>query len=333
MKKLRKEGSIAWKASEDEIEIGKQFAKRYDQAVEIVEELVSATSTTEAPWVPLASADACYRDLTVARTLQEAIQRRLQNPAPPAAKVSARATVKSGEDNVLETLDLSQSLDRKTYKRRLKEEQRRLTELTLGKRFEDHALVVAFEGNDAAGKGGSIRRVVQALDPRMIRVIPIAAPSEEERAQPYLWRFWQHIPRKSHTTIFDRTWYGRVLVERVEGFCAESDWQRAYEEIRGFEQELQNYGVTLVKFWLAIDKDEQMRRFKEREQTGYKRYKITEEDWRNRDKWALYAAAVNDMVDRTSTHNAPWTLVEANDKYFARVKVLQAINDRLEADL
>ena len=332
-KKLRKESSIAWKVSEEEREIVKQFAKRYDHAVEIVEELVSATSTAEAPWIPLASADARYRDLTVGRTLQQAVRHRLKHPAPPAAKVSTRAAIGAEGRTVLETLDLSQSLDGKTYKSRLKEEQKRLTELTIGKRFEDRALVVAFEGNDAAGKGGSIRRVVQALDPRMTQVVPIAAPSDEEKAQPYLWRFWSHIPRKGHTTIFDRTWYGRVLVERIEGFCAEADWRRAYEEIRAFEQELEDYGVTVVKFWLSIDKDEQLRRFKEREKTGYKRYKITDEDWRNRDKWDLYAEAVNDMVNQTSTSKAPWTLVEANDKYFARVKVLQTINDRLEADL
>jgi len=194
-------------------------------------------------------------------------------------------------------------------------------------------LVIAFEGNDAAGKGGGIRRIVQALDPRMMRVIPIVAPSSEEKAQPYLWRFWRHVPQKGRIAIFDRTWYGRVLVERVEGFCSEADWRRAYQEIRFFESELTDFGAVMVKFWLALDKKEQLRRFKEREKVGYKRYKITDEDWRNRRKWNVYAEAVHDMVDETSTSYAPWTLVEANDKLFARVKILKTVNDRLEAEL
>ncbi|MBF3128893.1 polyphosphate kinase, partial [Pseudomonas aeruginosa] len=199
------------------------------------------------------------------------------------------------------------------------------------KRFRQHSLVAVFEGNDAAGKGGAIRRVTDALDPRQYHIVPIAAPTEEERAQPYLWRFWRHIPARRQFTIFDRSWYGRVLVERIEGFCAPADWLRAYGEINDFEEQLSEYGIIVVKFWLAIDKQTQMERFKEREKTPYKRYKITEEDWRNRDKWDQYVDAVGDMVDRTSTEIAPWTLVEANDKRFARVKVLRTINDAIEA--
>ena len=167
----------------------------------------------------------------------------------------------------------------------------------------------------------------------MLRVIPIAAPSDEEKEQPYLWRFWRHIPRQGHITIFDRSWYGRVLVERVEGFASEADWMRAYDEIRSFEAELEDHGIIVVKFWLSIDNQEQLRRFKEREKIGYKRYKITDEDWRNREKWDAYKQAVHDMVDRTSTRNARWTLVEANNKYFARVKVLKTISDRLKTEL
>jgi polyphosphate kinase 2 (PPK2 family) len=198
------------------------------------------------------------------------------------------------------------------------------------KRMRGHALMAVFEGNDAAGKGGAIRRVTGALDPRQYRTVPIAAPTEEERAQPYLWRFWRHVPGRGQFTIFDRSWYGRVLVERVEGFCSQADWQRAYGEINDFEEQLHNYGIVLVKFWLSIDKDTQMQRFKEREEVSFKRYKITEEDWRNRDKWDLYVDAVDDMVDRTSSEIAPWTLVEANDKRYARVKVLRTINEALE---
>ena len=167
----------------------------------------------------------------------------------------------------------------------------------------------------------------------MTRVIRIAAPSDEEQAQPYLWRFWRHVPRKGEITIFDRSWYGRVLVERVEDFAAEADWMRAYEEIRAFEAELADYGIIVVKFWLAIDKDEQLRRFEEREKIGYKRYKITDEDWRNREKWDDYEMAVNTMIERTSTRTAPWVLIEGNDKRFARIKVLEAVCKNLERSL
>ena len=332
-KKLKKAGAAAWKLSEDEAEIGKEVAKRYDQAIEIIEELVSATSTAYAPWIPIASADSRYRDLTLGRTLADAIRGRLTGAAPAIAETGTSTLGSGAGPNILDSLDLGQSLERDDYRARLKEEQRRLTALTLGRKFEKRAVVAVFEGNDAAGKGGGIRRVVQALDPRMTRVIPIAAPSDEEKAQPYLWRFWRHVPRQGHIAIFDRSWYGRVLVERVEGFASRHDWMRAYDEIRFFEAELSEAGIVVVKFWLAIDKKEQLRRFKEREKIGYKRYKITEEDWRNRRKWNAYRQAVHDMVDRTSTPAARWTLVEANDKYFARVKVLKTIADRLEAEL
>jgi polyphosphate kinase 2 (PPK2 family) len=185
--------------------------------------------------------------------------------------------------------------------------------------------VLVFEGSDAAGKGGAIRRVAGALDPRSYRIVPVASPTDEERAQPYLWRFWRHAPGHGEIVIFDRSWYGRVLVERVEGLANEADWMRAYDEINEFEEQWLRNGTILCKFWLQIGKDEQLRRFKGREQTRFKRFKITQEDWRNRKKWAAYEQAVADMVDRTSTEIAPWTLVEANDKSYARVKVLRTI--------
>ncbi len=187
-----------------------------------------------------------------------------------------------------------------------------------------------FEGSDAAGKGGAIRRITGALDARLYRVVPIAAPTEEERAQPYLWRFWRHLPRRGRLAIFDRSWYGRVLVERVERFCSESAYMRAYGEINDFEEQLVAHGIVVMKFWLQVSQDEQLRRFKEREETGFKRFKITQEDWRNREKWDAYERAVCDMIDRTSTEIAPWTLVEANDKRYARVKILKTVVERLE---
>ena len=194
-------------------------------------------------------------------------------------------------------------------------------------------MVAVFEGNDAAGKGGAIRRVVSALDARTVRPISVAAPGEEERAQPYLWRFWRHLPQRGQLAIFDRSWYGRVLVERVEGFCPRQAWMRAYHEINDFERQLFDADTVLVKFWLAISKEEQLRRFDDRESTPHKRFKITAEDWRNREKWELYEQAVSDMIDRTSTADAPWTLVEANNKYFARIKVLKTLCKAIEAGL
>jgi len=212
--------------------------------------------------------------------------------------------------------------------------QGRLNRLARAPRFRNTAVVAAFEGNDAAGKGGAIRRVTGALDARYYETVAIAAPTEEERARPYLWRFWRHIPAPGRFTLFDRSWYGRVLVERVEGFIGPAVAHRAYDEINDFEHQLVRHGIVVAKFWLAIDKDEQLRRFKEREKISFKRFKITADDWRNRKKWDAYEAAVSDMVARTSTDAAPWTLVEANNKDFARIKVLKtlsrAIADRLD---
>jgi polyphosphate kinase 2 (PPK2 family) len=184
---------------------------------------------------------------------------------------------------------------------------------------------------DAAGKGGAIRRITSALDARQYDVIPIAAPSEEERAQPYLWRFWRHLPRHGKLAVFDRSWYGRVLVERVEGFCGQAAWMRAYREINDFEEQVVDSGVIVVKFWLTISQDEQLRRFKEREQIAFKRFKITEDDWRNREKWDDYVRAASDMIERTGTERAPWTMVEAEDKNYARIKVLKTLCEAVEA--
>jgi polyphosphate kinase 2 (PPK2 family) len=211
--------------------------------------------------------------------------------------------------------------------------QGRLSVLARHPAFKKRSLVLAFEGADAAGKGGAIRRISAALDARQFQIIPVAAPTEEEAAQPHLWRFWRKLPRQGHISIFDRTWYGRVLVERVEGFCSEQDWQRAYSEINDFEHELVEYGVIVIKFWLQISQEEQLKRFKEREQISFKRFKITQEDWRNREKWDAYQQAISDMVERTSTGEVPWTLVEANNKNYARIKILRTLCERLDEEL
>ena len=194
-------------------------------------------------------------------------------------------------------------------------------------------MLLVFEGPDAAGKGGAIRRITSAVDARLYRVQTVAAPTDEERARPYLWRFWRALPRLGRITIYDRSWYGRVLVERIEGFCAPQDWQRAYNEINAFEEQLTEFGTIVVKFWLAISPREQLGRFKSREITPYKQYKLTEEDWRNRKKWDAYTAAACDMIERTGTGSSPWVLVAAEDKNHARIEVLRAVHRALDEAL
>jgi polyphosphate kinase 2 (PPK2 family) len=225
---------------------------------------------------------------------------------------------------------LTKSISEAQYEKELPLLQGRVNALARHKRFGRLAAVLVFEGLDAAGKGGTIRRITRALDARTYDVVPVGAPTDEERARPYLWRFWRHIPRKGHFAIFDRSWYGRLLVERVEGLAPEPDWMRAYHEIVDFEESLVRFGIVVVKFWLTVSPDEQLARFRARAKTPFKRFKLTSEDWRNRQKWALYEWAVCDMVDRTSTDIAPWHLVEANDKKWARVKVLETVCQALK---
>ena len=311
-----------------------QQSKTYDKFVRYGERAIRRTSRDYAPWNIVEGMDPHYRSLTVGRILLDGLQAALQT-----AKVAARPAGvpplpdKQGELTLLDCLDMSQHLEKDDYQEQLITEQARLSGLMRDKRMRRHSLIAVFEGNDAAGKGGSIRRVAAALDPRQYSIVPIAAPSEDERAQPYLWRFWRQVPARGKFTIFDRSWYGRVLVERVEGFCTEADWMRAYGEINEFEAQMDRHHLVVVKFWLAITKDEQLRRFEERQKIAFKTFKITEEDWRNREKWADYEHAVCDMVDRTSTLVAPWTLVEANDKNFARIKVLKTLCARIEERL
>jgi polyphosphate kinase 2 (PPK2 family) len=231
---------------------------------------------------------------------------------------------------LLRSLDMTQRLEKKRYDKLLEKYQGELNVLSRSKKVRKHSIIMVFEGWDAGGKGSAIRRITSALDARQFRIVPIAAPTEEERAQPYMWRFWRNVPGHGGITIFDRSWYGRVLVERVEGFCSQADWMRAYSEINDFEEQQVRNGAIMFKFWLHITKEEQLRRFKERQKTSFKRFKITEEDWRNRKQWPEYEAAVCDLVDRTSTDTAPWTIVEAQDKPFARIKLLKTLVNRLE---
>ncbi|WP_397449232.1 polyphosphate:AMP phosphotransferase [Pseudomonas sp. NA-150] len=309
-----------------------QQSKTYDKFVRYGERVLRRTSRDYAPWYVIEGVDPHYRSLTVGQLLLEGLQAALaRTESEQSSLMIGPLPTNIDQLSLLDSLDMTLHLDKDDYEEQLITEQARLAGNMRDKRMRRHALVAVFEGNDAAGKGGAIRRVAAALDPRQYAIVPIAAPSEDERAQPYLWRFWRQIPARGKFTIFDRSWYGRVLVERVEGFCSPSDWLRAYSEINDFEEQLKEAGTVVVKFWLAIDEKTQLERFEAREKIPFKRYKITDDDWRNRKKWPQYREAVGDMVDRTSTEVAPWTLVEANDKRWARVKVLRTINDALEA--
>lgn len=308
--------------------------KRYDDFRKVSEDFVRSTDTGEAPWLVVPGADPRYRSLMVGRTLLAALRERLdEKPGKQAPDRSPPLLPAADRMNVIRALQLDQPLSRKAYEKALEKYQGRLNQLMRDPRMAETSVVAVFEGNDAAGKGGAIRRVTQALDARRYHTHSVAAPTEEERAQPYLWRFWRHIPRRRRLTIFDRSWYGRVLVERIEKFCAEADWMRAYSEINDFEQQLADHRIIVVKFWLAISKEEQYRRFKAREKIAFKRFKITAEDWRNRKRWNDYEQAVCDMVERTSTVAAPWTLVEADNKLHARIKVLRTLVESIESRL
>ncbi|MFH1981576.1 MAG: polyphosphate:AMP phosphotransferase [Pseudomonadota bacterium] len=309
------------------------FFKHYDRFRSICEPVLRDTSTGHAPWLVVEGVDAAYRSVTVGKTLLEAMRKRLAQKTDRRARRSEAPPLVQPVDNrhVLDAMDLAATISKKKYQSELKRLQARLAVLTRKPAFQKHSVVCVFEGMDAAGKGGGIRRVTASLDARLYRVVPIAAPTDEERAQPYLWRFWRHVPRKGRFTIFDRSWYGRVLVERVEGFCSEADWMRAYSEINDFERQMAKEKTIVVKYWLQISQEEQLVRFKDREKTRFKHFKITEEDWRNREKWDLYQAAAADMIDRTSTPDAPWTLVSANDKLHARITIVRTLLAAIES--
>jgi polyphosphate:AMP phosphotransferase len=330
LKELEKDRHTRWRVTDTEW----KYFKMYDKFVSVCEPFLRQTSTGEAPWIVIPGADARYRSLTFGKHLLKSMRERLDDKAPKQTPDRNPPLLPSVDRvNVLRALKLNQPMSEKEYDKKLEKWQGRLNVLSRDPRMKKRAVVAVFEGNDAAGKGGAIRRLTQALDARVYENVSVAAPTSEERAQPYLWRFWRNVPRHGRITIFDRSWYGRVLVERVEGFCSEADWMRAYGEINDFEKQLTDAGVVVVKFWLATSKEEQLKRFQEREKVTFKRFKITEEDWRNRKKWAAYEQAVCDMVDRTSTGVAPWTLVEANNKQYARIKVIKTLTEAVEAAL
>jgi len=330
MKELEENPATRWRVSS----MDKKHLKQYDKFRTVAEHTLRNTSTGDAPWIIVEATDVHYRNLTVGQHILERISARLQNQPEaqvPQPHLKPIVAPEIGEQvSVLGNLDMGKALPKDKYKRQLAKYQGALGELARQARERKISSIITLEGWDAAGKGGLIRRIIPALDARSYQIIPIAAPTDEERAHHYLWRFWRHIPRGGNVTIYDRSWYGRLLVERVEGFARQDEWMRAYTEINEFEEMLTEHGIVLLKFWLHITKEEQLERFQEREKTPFKQYKITEDDYRNRDKWEAYEHAVNDMVERTSTEYAPWHLIEANDKNHARVKALRIFSGRLE---
>jgi polyphosphate:AMP phosphotransferase len=318
----------------------KKFSAHYQDFEQIAEHLIRRTDYGFAPWYIIEATDRRYRDLTTARTILNAARKRIAEPdgriqmqddtpnAEPDAPLSEQAQM-----TILDRVDMGQALSKGDYRIQLAALQVEINDLVWKAYNNKLGTVLVFEGWDAGGKGGAIRRFTNAIDARLYRYVSIAAPSDEERAHQYLWRFWRHVPKAGRITIFDRSWYGRVLVERVEGFASEHEWRRAYNEINDFEGQLIDNGTLVLKFWLHIDKEEQLKRFKERELVSYKQHKITEEDWRNREKWDDYKHAVNEMVVRTSTNLAPWIIVPGNDKKRARIEVLTTIRDHLKRHL
>lgn len=299
----------------------------------VAETIIRATDQGYAPWHIIDACDAHYRDLAAGGILLNAIRARLKRPDRRRGATRTAVPKIGRMPSVLDSVDLSSRLPKKKYETELTELQAELGGLFWKAREQRRSLIAVFEGWDAAGKGGAIRRVAAGVDARLLRVIQIGAPTDEERRHHYLWRFGRQLPRPGSGAIFDRSWYGRVLVERVDGLASPTEWGRAYAEINDFEQGLVDHGSVLCKFWLHISAEEQLRRFRERERVPYKRYKITAEDWHNRDRRAAYLLAVDEMVARTSTAHAPWTLVPADSKYFARIDVLKTLIGRLERAL
>ncbi len=302
--------------------------RHYEECMEVYSHYLEMTNAPSAPWYVVDAEKKKWAELQVLEALAERIDTALQNHAlavpllqnvfplvkmPKLAEIPLDAAVAEGE-----------------YKEELNRLQERLGELHNRLYRKQVPVVIAYEGWDAAGKGGNIKRITEALDPRGYEVHPIASPQPHEKARHYLWRFWSRVPKTGHIAIFDRSWYGRVMVERLEGFCSENDWKRAYNEINEFEKELADWGAVIIKFWVQIDKDTQLQRFELRQNTPKKRWKITEEDWRNREKWDAYEAAVNEMIQKTSTVYAPWHILESVDKKYARIKALRIVTEEIE---
>lgn len=332
-KKLESSPETKWRVTERDWRHNEQ----YDDYLHSYEEMIEKTDTEFAPWTIIEAEDREYAEVKILSTVVTAMKNKLAEAEAKKAAADADnevSIVRSPyKTTILESVDLGKTLSKEEYKKRIKALQERISKLHSEIYKRRIPVILAFEGWDAAGKGGAIKRLTEKLDPRGYEVIPTASPNDIEKAHHYLWRFWNAVPKAGHIAIFDRTWYGRVMVERIEGFCTQDEWQRAYKEINEMEAQFASFGAVVLKFWLHIDKDEQERRFKERMEIPEKQWKITEEDWRNREKWDQYEEAVDEMIVRTSTSYAPWIIVEGNSKYYARVKVLESVVRALEERL
>lgn len=322
----RLEGSkdTAWRVSGED----KWQNKHYEQCMDVFDQYITDTNMPSAPWYIVDAKDKRWAGLQMLETLCGGIDVALQNEslAVPLLQ-NVFPLVKMPR---LSSVPLDKTLEKEQYKEELQSLQARLRGLHNRLYRKRVPVIIAYEGWDAAGKGGNIKRITEALDPRGFEVHPIASPEPHEKARHYLWRFWTRLPKTGHIAIFDRSWYGRVMVERLEDFCSENDWQRAYHEINEFEKELSEWGAVILKFWVQIDKNTQLERFNDRQNTPEKRWKITEEDWRNREKWDAYESAVDEMLQKTSTVYAPWHILESVDKKYARIKALRTVVEELE---
>ena len=344
--KLQRNKETAWRVTQGDLERN----AKYDEYAAMMEDMLFKTDTDYAPWTIVEATDRRFATVKIYTTVIKAMADQIE-------KLSVQAEKKAGTEagqscgnvsqvaqeadrelrelqvSILSKADLTLKYTREEYDAKLEKLQKKMEKLH-GELYRRRIpVVLGFEGWDAGGKGGAIKRLTAKMDARGYTVNPTASPNDIEKAHHYLWRFWRAMPKAGHIAVFDRTWYGRVMVERIEGFCTKEEWQRAYKEINDMEKDLYDAGAIVIKFWMHIDKDEQERRFKERQQNPEKQWKITDEDWRNREKWEQYEDAVNEMLLRTSTDYAPWVVVEGNDKYYARVKVLKTVVDAIEERL
>lgn len=325
--KLLSDKNTKWRVSPTDLWQNKHYRK----CQEVYDSYLSETNLPSAPWYIIDAESKKHAELQALDILIKAIDTALMNGA---VSVPIMQNIFPLQDiPKLSQIPLDKTIDREEYKKELYICQNRLRDLHNVLYRKKIPVILAYEGWDAAGKGGNIKRITSALDPRGYEVHPIASPEPHEKARHYLWRFWNRLPKDGHIAIFDRTWYGRVMVERLEGFCSENDWQRAYNEINEFEYELASWGAVVIKFWVQIDKDVQLERFTDRQNTPSKQWKITDEDWRNREKWDLYEAAIDEMLQKTNTTYAPWVILESNDKRYARIKALKTVIELLEKKL
>ena len=315
------------------------FIRNYNEYLPFVEKMLEKTDMPYASWTIVQANDKNFATLKIMKAvihaIEVSIEKATRTPGEQTLKyldIEAQGVTQLN-NSFLEKIDLSKKMDADEYKELKKLYQQKLVTLQYDLFKKKRPMIVVFEGWDAAGKGGDIYRLVENLNPRLYKVVPVGSPNDIEKAHHYLWRFCEAIPKAGHITIFDRSWYGRVLVERVEGFCSEEEWKRAYREINEFEETLTQAGAIIIKFWLHVDKETQLERFNSRQLDPEKKWKITADDWRNRNRWEDYKIAVNDMLQKTSTTNAQWIVVESNDKRYSRIKVLKTAAETLENEL